>query len=232
MYDITEWKHVFKLDPDKEISDGDLEKICESGTDAILIGGSDNITEDNVLNLMSRIRRYLIPCVLEVSTVESIIPGFDLYFIPTVLNSKNTKWMMELHQEAVKEYGEIMNWDEILVEGYCILNPGCKAAALTEANTDLSVEDVKAYARVAENLYHLPIFYLEYSGKLGDISVVEQTKKVLNKTKLFYGGGIKTPEQAKEFAQYADVVVVGNVIYENLPTALKTVDAVKGSIKN
>jgi len=232
MYDITEWKHVFKLDPDKEISDEGLEKICESGTDAILIGGSDNITEDNVLNLMSRIRRYLIPCVLEVSTVESIIPGFDLYFIPTVLNSKNTKWMMELHQEAVKEYGEIMNWDEILVEGYCILNSACKAAALTEANTDLSIEDVKAYARVAENIYHLPIFYLEYSGKLGDISVVEQTKKVLNKTKLFYGGGIKTPDQAKEFAQYADVVVVGNVIYENLSAALKTVDAVKGSIKN
>lgn len=216
MYDITEWKHVFKLDPDKEINDEELEKICESGTDAILVGGSDNITEDNVLNLMARIRRYLIPCVLEVSTAESIIPGFDLYFIPTVLNSKKTKWMMELHHEAVKEYGEIMNWDEILVEGYCILNSECKAAALTDANTELSIEDVKAYARVAENMYHLPIFYLEYSGKLGDITVVEQTKKVLNHTKLFYGGGISTPEQAKEFAQYADVVVVGNVIYENL----------------
>ncbi|WP_226528693.1 heptaprenylglyceryl phosphate synthase [Metabacillus niabensis] len=227
MYDITEWKHVFKLDPDKEINDEELEKICESGTDAILVGGSDNITEDNVLNLMARIRRYLIPCVLEVSTAESIIPGFDLYFIPTVLNSKETKWMMELHHEAVKEYGEIMNWDEILVEGYCILNPECKAAALTGANTELSIEDVKAYARVAENMYHLPIFYLEYSGKLGDITVVEQTKKVLNHTKLFYGGGISTPEEAKEFAQYADVVVVGNVIYENLPAALKTVDAVK-----
>ncbi|MCV9886291.1 heptaprenylglyceryl phosphate synthase [Metabacillus halosaccharovorans] len=227
MYDITEWKHVFKLDPDKEINDEDLEKICESGTDAILVGGSDNITEDNVLNLMARIRRYLIPCVLEVSTAESIIPGFDLFFIPTVLNSKKTKWMMELHHEAVKEYGEIMNWDEILVEGYCILNPECKAAALTDANTELSIEDVKAYARVAENMYHLPIFYLEYSGKIGDITVVEQTKKVLNQTKLFYGGGISTPEQAKEFAQYADVVVVGNVIYENLPAALKTVAAVK-----
>ncbi|MGQ4669105.1 heptaprenylglyceryl phosphate synthase [Metabacillus halosaccharovorans] len=227
MYDITEWKHVFKLDPDKEINDEELEKICESGTDAILVGGSDNITEDNVLNLMARIRRYLIPCVLEVSTAESIIPGFDLYFIPTVLNSKKTKWMMELHHEAVKEYGEIMNWDEILVEGYCILNSECKAAALTDANTELSIEDVKAYARVAENMYHLPIFYLEYSGKLGDITVVEQTKKVLNHTKLFYGGGIPTPEQAKEFAQYADVVVVGNVIYENLPAALKTVAAVK-----
>jgi len=227
MYDITEWKHVFKLDPDKDISDEDLEKICESGTDAILVGGSDNISEDNVLNLMSRVRRYLIPCVLEVSTTESIIPGFDLYFIPTVLNSRKTKWMMDLHQEAVKEYGDVMNWDEIIVEGYCILNQDCKAAALTDANTELSIEDVKAYARVAENLFHLPIFYLEYSGMLGDLAVVEATKKVLTNTKLFYGGGITSPEEAKNFAKYADVVVVGNVIYDDLKSALKTVDAVK-----
>jgi len=227
MYDITEWKHVFKLDPDKDISDEDLEKICESGTDAILVGGSDNITEDNVLNLMSRVRRYLIPCVLEVSTTESIIPGFDLYFIPTVLNSRKTTWMMDLHQEAVKEYGDIMNWDEIIVEGYCILNQDCKAAALTDANTELSIEDVKAYARVAENLFHLPIFYLEYSGMLGDLAVVEATKKVLSNTKLFYGGGITSPEEAENFAKYADVVIVGNVIYDDLKSALKTVNAVK-----
>lgn len=227
MYDVTEWKHVFKLDPDKEISDEDLEKICESGTDGIIVGGSDNITEDNVLNLMSRIRRFLIPCVLEVSSLESIIPGFDLYFIPTVLNSRSTKWITKLHHEAVKEYGEIMNWEEIVVEGYCILNADCKAASLTEADTDLSVEDVIAYARVAENMFRLPIFYLEYSGRLGDIAVVEQTKKVLTNTKLFYGGGITTPEEARRFAEHADVVVVGNVIYTDLKSALQTVNAVK-----
>ncbi|MDQ0228380.1 heptaprenylglyceryl phosphate synthase [Metabacillus niabensis] len=227
MYDINEWKHVFKLDPDKEISDEDLEKICESGTDGIIIGGSDNVTEDNVLNLMSRVRRYLIPCILEVSTADSIIPGFDLYFIPTVLNSRSTKWMIELHHEAVKEYGEIMNWDDILVEGYCIVNPDCKAAKLSEANTNLSTDDVIAYARVAEKMYNLPIFYLEYSGMLGDIALVEESKRVLTNTRLFYGGGISSPEEAKQFAKHADVVVVGNAIYTNLEAALQTVAAVK-----
>lgn len=227
MYDINEWKHVFKLDPDKEISDEDLEKICESGTDGIIIGGSDNVTEDNVLNLMSRVRRYLIPCILEVSTADSIIPGFDLYFIPTVLNSRSTKWMIELHHEAVKEYGEIMNWDDILVEGYCIVNPDCKAAKLSEANTNLSTDDVIAYARVAEKMYNLPIFYLEYSGMLGDIALVEECKRVLTNTRLFYGGGISSPEEAKQFAKHADVVVVGNAIYTNLEAALQTVAAVK-----
>ncbi|PLR65846.1 MULTISPECIES: heptaprenylglyceryl phosphate synthase [Bacillaceae] len=227
MYDVTEWKHVFKLDPDKEISDEKLEMICESGTDAIIVGGSDNVTMDNVLNLMSRIRRYLVPCVLEVSAIESIMPGFDLYFIPSVLNSTNTKWVMGLHHEAVKEYGEIMSWDELIVEGYCILNRDCKAAALTEANTELSADDVMAYARMAENMFHMPIFYLEYSGKYGDVNVVQAASSVLTSTKLFYGGGISTPEQAAEMAEYADVIVVGNVIYEDFNSALKTVKAVK-----
>lgn len=229
MYDIREWKHVFKLDPDKDISDEHLEMICESNTDAVIVGGSDNVTEDNVLQLLSRIRRFLVPCVLEVSNKESIVPGFDLYFIPTVLNSQNTKWITQLHHEAVKEYGELMNWDEIIMEGYCILNENCKAAQLTEANTSLDVEDVKAYARMAENMFHLPIFYLEYSGTYGDVEMVKEAKSCLHNTKLVYGGGIKSAEQAKEISKHADILVVGNAIYEDIKQALETVQAVKGS---
>lgn len=228
MYNVTEWKHVFKLDPSKEISDEHLELLCESNTDAIIIGGSDDVTEDNVLNLMARVRRYLIPCVLEISTLDTIFPGFDLYFIPTVLNSRETKWLIDLHHAALKEYGEIMNWDEIIVEGYCILNEDCKAAKLTDANTKLSIEDVQAYARVAEKIYNLPVFYLEYSGTYGDIEVVQAVKEVLEETKLFYGGGIESIEQAKEVGAYADTIVVGNIIYKDIHAALATIDAVKG----
>ncbi|MGE8207719.1 heptaprenylglyceryl phosphate synthase [Heyndrickxia sp. NPDC080065] len=227
MYDVREWRHAFKLDPNKEISDSDLEKVCESGTSAIIIGGSDGVTLDNVLNLMSRVRRYTVPCVLEVSNIESITPGFDLFFIPTVLNSTDVKWVNGIHHEAVKEYGILMNWEEIVVEGYCILNEDCKAAKLTKAKTDLDEDDVTAYAMMAEHLFKMPIFYLEYSGKYGDVQLVEAAKRHLSNTKLFYGGGIKTAAQAREMGQFADVVVVGNVIYENFEEALKTVNAVQ-----
>ncbi|MGF9892923.1 heptaprenylglyceryl phosphate synthase [Priestia megaterium] len=230
MYDIKEWRHVFKLDPNKEISDADLEKICESGTDAVLVGGSDGVTLDNVLQLLMRIRRYTVPCALEVSTIDSVTPGFDSYFIPTVLNSKDPKWIVDLHHGAMKEYGEIMDWDEIFVEGYCVLNPEAKVAALTEAKTDLNAEDVVAYARMAERMFHLPVFYLEYSGKYGDPALVAEVKNSLNETKLFYGGGIETKEQASEMGELADTVIVGNVIYTNLAEALKTVKAVKKNI--
>ncbi|MFC4323988.1 heptaprenylglyceryl phosphate synthase [Litchfieldia salsa] len=228
MYDYKEWKHVFKLDPQKEISDESLEKICESGTDAILVGGSDGVTLDNVIHLMSRIRRYTVPCILEVSTIESVTPGFDLYFIPTVLNSRNTDWITGLHHQAVKEYGEIMNWDEIIMEGYCIVNKDCKAATLTDAKTDLDIDDIIAYAQMTEKMFHLPIFYLEYSGTYGDKKVVKEVKATLSETQLFYGGGITTVEQAKEMAEFADTVIVGNIVYSDLASAIKTVQAVKG----
>jgi putative glycerol-1-phosphate prenyltransferase len=223
MYDVREWRHAFKLDPDKEISDQDLERICESGTDAVIVGGTDGITLEKVLDLMARIRRYTVPCVLEVSTIESVTPGFDLYFIPSVLNSGDSRWITGLHHQAVKEYGEIMSWEEILVQGYCIMNSECKAAKLTGAKTDLDAEDVVAYAMMAEKMFHLPIFYLEYSGTYGDPKLAAEVKRTLGETVFFYGGGISSQAEAEEMAEAADVIVVGNIIYENLDEALKTV---------
>lgn len=224
--DFKTWRHVFKLDPAKEITDGHLERICRSGTDAILIGGSDNVTLDNVLNLTERVQMYDLPVVMEVSTIDSVAPGFDYYFIPTVLNSDNPQWIKGLHHQAVKEYGEILEWDELVAEGYCILNADCKAAKLTGAKTDLSVDDVVAYARLAEHFFRLPIFYLEYSGTYGDMELAGKVKEVLDETRLFYGGGIDSADKARAALAAADTIVVGNIIYENIEKAIETVEAV------
>ncbi|KOY81793.1 heptaprenylglyceryl phosphate synthase [Lysinibacillus macroides] len=228
--DYLEWKHVFKLDPAKEISDENLEKICESGTDVIVVGGTDQVTLDGVLDLLVRVRRFEVPIALEISTLDAVTPGYDYYFIPTVLNSDDPKWIKNLHHEAIKEYGDIMVWDELVAEGYCILNPNCKAAQVTGAKTDLTIDDVVAYARLAENFFKLPVFYIEYSGMYGDPEIVSAVKQELKHTKLFYGGGITSAKQAAEIAQFADTVVVGNIIYEDLKAALATVKAVKNTL--
>ncbi len=229
--DYLNWRHVFKLDPAKEISDEALEQICESGTDVILVGGTDDVTLDGVLDLLVRVRRYSVPIALEISNVDSISPGYDYYFIPSVLNSTETTWVKDLHHEAIKEYGDVLIWEELVAEGYCILNPDCKVAQVTNAKTDLTEDDVIAYARMAENYFKMPIFYLEYSGAYGDVDMVKATAEVLETTKLFYGGGITSVAQAAEMAAYADTVVVGNIIYDDLKAALKTVQAVKNTVK-
>ena len=79
----------------------------------LLLAGSDGVTLDNVLDLLVRIRRYSVPVALEVSTVDSVTPGFDYYFIPTVLNSTKVEWINGIHHAALREYGHMMDWDEI-----------------------------------------------------------------------------------------------------------------------
>jgi len=225
--DYILWRHAFKLDPAKPIADEALERLAESGTDGIIVGGTDGVTLENVLDLLVRLRRYSVPIALEVSTVESVTPGFDYYFIPTVLNSTKTKWINGIHHEALREYGHMMNWDEIITEGYCILNPDCKAGQLTGITGVPDEEDVIAYARMAEHLFKLPVFYMEYSGIYGKTAIVEAAKRVLDKTRLFYGGGITNAEEAKQMAAIADTIIVGNIIYDDLKAALSTVEAVK-----
>lgn len=225
--DYKNWRHAFKVDPAKQLADDELEQLAESGTDGIIIGGTDGVTLENVLDLLARIRRFSVPVVLEVSTVDSVTMGFDYYFIPSVLNSTDTKWVKGIHHEALKEYGHMMNWDEVIAEGYTIVNTDCKAARLTGVEEAPDVEDVIAYARMAEHLFKLPIFYLEYSGTLGDPTIVKAASRVLEQTRLFYGGGIRNAEDAKMMAELADTVIVGNIIYEDLKAALSTVEAVK-----
>ncbi|WJY27402.1 heptaprenylglyceryl phosphate synthase [Sporosarcina trichiuri] len=225
--DYHNWRHAFKLDPAKTIHDDELEKLAESGTDGIIVGGTDGITLEGVLHLLARLRRYAVPLALEVSDADAVTFGYDYYFIPTVLNANDVKWMNGVHLEALKEFGHMMKWEEVAAEGYCILNPDCKAAQLTGATQPLTKEDVTAYARMAEHLFRFPIFYMEYSGMYGDPQMVSAAASVLEETKLVYGGGITSAGQAAEMAAIADTVVVGNVIYDDLKTALATVDAVK-----
>lgn len=222
--DIRKWKHVFKLDPDREISDEALDQLCLSGTDAILVGGSSGVTFDNTVDLLSRIRQYEVPVVLEISNQEAIVPGFDLFLIPVVLNADDPKWIVGQHHEALKEYGALLNWDEIAAEGYIILNKEATAAKLTSARTDLDAKDVAAYARMADKLFHMSIVYLEYSGTFGDMELVRRTRQVLENARLLYGGGIDSLEKAQQAAEAADTIVVGNIIYSDLEQALQTVN--------
>ena len=104
------------------------------------------------------------PVYLEISNQEAIVPGFDLFLIPVVLNADDPKWIVGQHHEALKEYGALLNWDEIIAEGYIILNREADGSAVDIGSYDLDAKDVAAYARMADKLFHMSIVYLEYSG--------------------------------------------------------------------
>jgi putative glycerol-1-phosphate prenyltransferase len=224
---MKSWKHVFKLDPDREINDQNLDAVCLSGTDAIMVGGSTGVTFDNTVDLLSRIRRYELPCVQEVSDMEAIVPGFDLYLIPMVLNSSDPAWIVGHQQQAIDRYGYMIPWELLVAEGYIVLNPDSAVARLTQANTSLDVSGAVAYAQIADKLMSLSVVYLEYSGVFGDMELVRAVKNKLTHAQLVYGGGITDATTATQAAAVSDTIVVGNIVYDNLEQALLTVSAVQ-----
>ncbi|WP_145039168.1 heptaprenylglyceryl phosphate synthase [Paenibacillus sp. Y412MC10] len=225
---IQSWRHVFKLDPDKEIDDETLDTVCLSGTDAIMVGGSTGVTYENTVDLLSRVRRYELPCVQEVSDLEAVVPGFDLYMVPMVMNTQDPTWIMGRHREGIERYGYMIPWDLVVTEGYIVLNENAAVAKLTGAETSIEASAAAAYAQIADKLMNLPIVYLEYSGAFGDMETVRTVRRSLDNARLFYGGGITNAGQALEAAAISDTIVVGNVVYDHLEQALETVKAVKG----
>lgn len=226
---IKPWRHVFKLDPDRELGDRELEAVCLSGTDAILVGGSTGVTYENTVALLKRLRQYELPCALEVSDLEAAVPGFDLYMIPMVLNTSDTSWILGHHRRAIERFGSLIPWDMLLTEGYIVLNGDSSVARLTGADSSLSVDGAAAYAQIADKLMNLPVVYLEYSGCFGDMETVRAVRETVEHSQLFYGGGITGEAEAMQAAALCDTVVVGNIIYRDVEQALLTVQAVKST---
>ena len=113
-------------------------------------------------------------------------------------------------------------------EAYIVLNPDSAVGRVTGARCALSPESAAAYATVADRYFCFPIVYVEYSGTYGDPAVVKAVRDGIDRAVLYYGGGIRTAEQAAEMAKYADTVVVGNAVYEAGPSVLRaTVRAVR-----
>ena len=218
----SSWKHVTKLDPDKTILDAQLERIVDSGTDAIMISGTQNITDSKVARLIEKLRAFDIPKILEPATPEAVLDNYiDFIFVPLVLNTGDLQWIVGKHKDWIQNY--VVNWDKVYAEAYIVLNPDSAVAQLTRATTLLTPQEVVAYAQYAENFLGIPIVYVEYSGKYGNPAVVKAVREVLTQATLFYGGGISSHETALEMSRYADVIVVGNIIYENFELYLQTI---------
>lgn len=206
------WRHVTKLDPDRTLDERTLEMVCDSGTDAIMISGTQNVTMEKIEKLLEMLKGFKIPKVLEPSDPSQVTyDDFDWIFVPSVLNSPDPAFFIGKHKEWVKS-GKVF-WDKVVGEAYIVLNPDSAVGRLTRVS-HLENEDVVAYAVCAEKYFKFPIVYLECSGSYGSVETVREVRSKLEESSLFYGGGIDCREKAREMAKYADTIVVGNVLYE------------------
>jgi phosphoglycerol geranylgeranyltransferase len=221
------WVHVTKLDPDKKLSEDDIAGIATSGTDALILSGTLNITQENMSDLRDQVKEYGLPLVVEPAGPESVVfNGIDLLYIASVMNTSDSNWIIGKHRLWAMNSG--INWDIVVPEAYIVLNPNSSVGMVTNADCRISIEEAKAYASIADHYFKFPIVYLEYSGTYGNPDLVKGVGEVIDNAVLYYGGGIDSGEKANEMAQYADTIVVGNAVYEKgVKTLIETVQAVQ-----
>ena len=223
------WDHVLKIDPDKELVDGDTyEDVVRTGTDAIEVGGTLDVTADKMKRVIDACRKYDVPLYQEPSDPTVVLddPALDGYLVPLVLNAGHPFWVVGAHKEWARL--DEIDWDRTTLEAYIVLNPEASVAQLTEANCDQTEEDVAAFASVAERMLNQEIVYVEYSGTFGEPGHVAAAADALDEATLFYGGGVHDYESAKTMGEHADVIVVGDLVHDEGTDAVReTVEGAK-----
>jgi phosphoglycerol geranylgeranyltransferase len=225
-----DWDHILKVDPDKELVDGETyADVVTCGTDAIEVGGTTGVTEEKMADVVEACAEYDVPLYVEPSNPANVVyrGGVDGYLVPAVLNAGDIAWLSGVQKEWVRIDDDI-DWASTFTEGYIVLNADSAAAALTQSDCDLSPADVAAYAEVGEQMLGQEIVYAEYSGTFGDPEVVAAAADALDEATLFYGGGIHDYESANTMADHADTVVVGDLVHdEGVDAVVETVEGAK-----
>ena len=221
------WAHVTKLDPDKKLPQGAISEIAASGTDALMLSGTLNITPEKIESLRKEVADLGLPLVLEPVGPEAVVVnGIDLFFIASVLNSVDVQWIVGKHRDWVLH--QKVDWEKVVPEAYIVLNPDSAVGKVTRATCNLSAKEIVSYASIADHYFRFPIVYIEYSGMYGKPEMVKAAADAVDEAVIYYGGGINSAERAAEMAKYADTIVVGNAVYDLGIEVLKaTVKAVQ-----
>ena len=207
------WVHVTKLDPDKMLPSGAIAEIASSGTDALMLSGTLNVTAENMAALAKEARASGLPLIVEPAGPEVVLwDGVDLVFVPSVLNSSDVQWIVGKHRSWIQK--QPVQWEKVVPEAYIVLNPDSAVGKVTRAACTLNGKEVASFAALADHYFHFPIVYIEYSGMYGNPATVKAAAEAVESAVIYYGGGINSGEKASEMARYADTIVVGNAVYD------------------
>ncbi len=223
------WRHVVKLDPGRPWNDSLLRSVVESGTDAVILGGTQDIRAEAVRSLLRDLKEIKprVPLWIEVSSEACLVPGGQGYLVPVVLNSALRRFIVGDHVRVLGAVGSLADVVRPVPEFYLVLNPDSAVARKTRSLCPLSPQEVAAYVRAARLLFGARLVYLEGSGRYFGPGCLRAARGASGDARLFYGGGIDSATRAREAGSVADTVVVGNLIYENIQRLKETVEAVR-----
>lgn len=210
--------HMALIDPDKQTPEeaaAIAKRLKEAGTDAIMIGGSTDVTQEKLDSTALAIKAAVdLPTIYFPSAANALSKHVDAIYFMSMMNSRDLRLVVGEQFKAslyIKKLGI-----EPLSMGYIIVEPGMKVGEVGNADVVKRDDPVTAvaYALTAEYM-GMGLIYLE-AGSGADRPVPTEIIKAVKKelgVPLIVGGGIRTPEDA-EAARLAgaDAIVTGTFI--------------------
>jgi phosphoglycerol geranylgeranyltransferase len=214
--------HFSLIDPDKQSPEmaGSLARISEeSGSKAIMIGGSTLISQKQVDETVKSIKKNCnLPTILFPSGAKYLSNYADAVFFMSLLNSRNLNYLIREHVKGAY-FIKKANIEPISM-GYVIVEPGMTAGRVGEVDL-VKRNDIKSaigYALSAQ-YFGMDFFYLEAgSGAKKPVSdeMIREVKKNID-IPLIVGGGIRDQNIAKsKIISGADIIVTGTTLEEDM----------------
>jgi phosphoglycerol geranylgeranyltransferase len=210
--------HMTLIDPAKQDCShaGSIAAAAErAGTDAIMVGGSTGVTQENLDETILSIKgKVKVPVIYFPSGAHAISRHADAIYFMSMLNSRNRK-MIICEQVAAAPIVARMGL-ETMAMGYVIVEPGMKVGEVGEADVVRrnDFQTAVAYGLAAQFMGMDLVYYEAGSGAPEPVpaDMVAAVKKNL-RIPVVVGGGIRTPEQAETIRKAgADIIVTGTVV--------------------
>ncbi|MDQ1371245.1 MAG: Geranylgeranylglyceryl phosphate synthase [Candidatus Thermoplasmatota archaeon] len=210
--------HMTLIDPEKQSPEGSAEiarKAGKLGTDAVMVGGSTGVTQENLDGAVDQIKKAVrLPVIYFPSGAKAIARHCDAVYFMSMLNSMNIKNVTGEHSRGAPVIRKLGL--ETLSMGYVIVAPGMKVGEVGEADL-IQRDDIPravGYALTAE-MFGMDLFYLEAGSGAPDPVPAEMVKAVRESVEmpLVVGGGITEAEHASALVRAgADIVVTGTLV--------------------
>jgi phosphoglycerol geranylgeranyltransferase len=213
--------HITLIDPEKVTVEG-ARKIAlsskNSGTSAIMIGGSTFVSQTHLDEVVKSIKQTVtIPTILFPNNVTGISCHADAIWFMSLLNSVDPYFLIGaqiLGAPLVKKFKI-----EPMSMGYIIVGDGGTAGIVGKAIAlPYNKPELAAVHALAGQYLGMRFIYLEGgSGAANPVppEMIRASKQLID-VPLIVGGGIKTKEQAVTAASAgADIIVTGNLTESN-----------------
>jgi phosphoglycerol geranylgeranyltransferase len=210
--------HMTLIDPASQSPEksGEIARIAEDvGTDAIMVGGSTGVTQENLDKTILAIKeKVAIPVIYFPSGAHAISPHADAIYFMSILNSRNVRNVIReqvIGAPIVKKLGL-----EPISMGYLIIEPGMKVGEVGDAEL-IQRNDSKsavAYGLAAEYL-GMDLVYLEAGSGAPEPVPTEMitAMRAQLSVPLVVGGGIRHHTTASAVRKAgANIVVTGTVV--------------------